>query len=76
MKNLFRRYAIRAVAAAILLNSLASGSAIAQVWPNKQISLIVPFPPGGTTDVVARALGEKLSQSLGQPIVVENKTGA
>ena len=73
MKNYFRRHAFRVVTIAIVL---ASGSAAAQAWPNKPISLIVPFPPGGTTDVLARALGEKLSQSLGQPVVVENKAGA
>lgn len=56
--------------------ALGVTSAIAQTFPAKPISLIVPFPPGGTTDVLARALGEKLSQSLGQPVIVENKPGA
>jgi tripartite-type tricarboxylate transporter receptor subunit TctC len=48
----------------------------AQAYPNKPITLIVPFPPGGTTDVLARSLGEKLSQSIGQPVIVESKPGA
>ncbi len=49
---------------------------MAQAWPNKPITLIVPFPAGGTTDVLARALGDKLSRSLGQPVIVESKPGA
>ena len=68
-----RRGAVRAIALAL---SMAAGGAMAQAWPAKPISLIVPFPPGGTTDVLARALGEKLSQSLGQTVIVENKPGA
>lgn len=61
----------------ILAVGLAVGSsAIAQEWPAKPISLIVPFPTGGTTDVLARALGDELSKSLGQTVIVENRPGA
>jgi len=45
-------------------------------YPNRPIKYIVPFPPGGTTDVLARILGQKLSAALGQPVVIENKPGA
>jgi tripartite-type tricarboxylate transporter receptor subunit TctC len=65
----------RQFAAGVLL-ALSLTGAMAQTWPAKPITLIVPFPPGGTTDVLARALGEKLSQSLGQPVIVESKPGA
>jgi len=71
--KLTRRHAIHAVALAV---ALASGSAMAQIWPSKPISLIVPFPAGGTTDVLARALADKLTQSLGQTVIVESKPGA
>ncbi|NIM43803.1 MAG: tripartite tricarboxylate transporter substrate binding protein [Hydrogenophaga sp.] len=54
-----------------------SGLALAQqAWPSKPISLVVPFAAGGTTDVLARALADRLSQSLGQPMVVESRPGA
>ncbi|MED5621910.1 tripartite tricarboxylate transporter substrate binding protein [Ideonella sp. BN130291] len=66
-----RRALVLAFAAAF-----ATPWAAAQEWPAKPITLVVPFPPGGTTDVLARALGEKLQAALGQPVVIENKPGA
>jgi tripartite-type tricarboxylate transporter receptor subunit TctC len=55
---------------------VAAAVAQAQNWPERPIRLLVGFPPGGSTDLAARALGERLSATLGQPIVVENKPGA
>jgi tripartite-type tricarboxylate transporter receptor subunit TctC len=71
--QLNRRHMIQAIALAM---AMTGGSAMAQAWPSKPISLIVPFPAGGTTDVLARALAEKLTQSLGQTVIVESKPGA
>jgi tripartite-type tricarboxylate transporter receptor subunit TctC len=50
--------------------------ASAQTWPSKPIRIVLQFPPGGSTDLVARILGQALSQSLGQPVLVENRPGA
>ena len=60
---------------AAMLMALA-GTALAQTYPNRPIKLIAPYPPGGTTDIVARAVGVKLGEALGQSVIVENKTGA
>ena len=66
---LFRSaFALIALAAAPLLH--------AQPYPNKPVTIIVPYPPGGTSDILARALGQKLGDSLGQTILVQNKPGA
>lgn len=56
--------------------AFAAGSAVAQSWPAHPIKMIVPFPPGGGTDGVARSVANHLSTVLGQPVVVENKAGA
>lgn len=61
---------------AALALTFAAGGAFAQAFPSKPISLVVPFPAGGTTDVLARAIAEKLQTSLGQPVIVESKPGA
>ncbi|HQS20338.1 MULTISPECIES: tripartite tricarboxylate transporter substrate binding protein [unclassified Acidovorax] len=58
------------------LGITAHAQAAAADWPNKPIRWVVPFPPGGAMDAIARTLGEKAAKSLGQPFVIENKPGA
>ena len=60
----------------LLLFLLASLSAQAQVWPARPLKFVVPFPPGGGNDILARVVGEKLGSALGQPVVIDNRPGA
>src|SRR5450759_192184 len=61
---------------ALVFGLVASLGVNAQTWPAKPVTLVVPFPPGGSTDVIARTLAPKLQEKLGGTFVVENKPGA
>lgn len=72
-RGLSRRLACAGLAGALLgLSSMAS----AQAWPSRPITMIIPFPPGGTLDTVGRMVAQKLGDQLGQSVVVDNRAGA
>jgi tripartite-type tricarboxylate transporter receptor subunit TctC len=72
--NMIRTF-LRSATAAVLAACIGS-TALAQAYPSKPITLVVPFAAGGPTDVVARLLGATMTKTLGQPVVIENKLGA
>ena len=65
-----------ALLATVLLALGVGGPAAAQPYPTKPIKFVVPYPPGGASDVTARILGQKLSEAYGQPVIIENRPGA
>ena len=60
----------------LVLGLATAAGAYAQAWPSKPVTLVVPFPPGGSTDSIARAIGPSLTKALGQTFIVDNKAGA
>lgn len=76
MFTLTRRSFGRIAAASALTCIAATAGAQSTAWPSKPVTLVVGFAPGGSADVLARAIGEKLHAALGQPIVIDNKPGA
>src|SRR5437868_15513924 len=72
---LTRRLAMLVVVAGLACSAFSSAAQTAP-WPQKPITLVVAFPPGGMTDIVGRLLAKELSQTLGQPVIVENRAGA
>ena len=60
---------------AALSLAIAAQAATAQAWPSKPIRVVITFPPGGTSDIVGRLVGDRLGPRLGQPLVMENRPG-
>jgi len=69
-----RRTVVAALAVLLAVSSV--GAAAQEAYPSRPLRIVVPFPPGGLTDVLGRAVGERLAKALGQPVVIENKAGA
>ena len=70
------KFLLKMLATTAALLCVAAAPSLAQSWPQKPVRFIVPFPPGGGTDVVARMVAKNLQDKLGQTVVVENRGGA
>ncbi|MDE3233448.1 MAG: tripartite tricarboxylate transporter substrate binding protein, partial [Pseudomonadota bacterium] len=73
---MFKKFVIALAAAATLGLSATAIAQTAAGFPSKPIKIVVPFPAGGTSDVLARIFGQKITENWGQPVVVENRPGA
>lgn len=71
-----RRTVLQAIAAASLGAALVPAAFAAEAFPNKPITMVVPFVAGGTTDILARIVGQSLGEELGQPVIIDNRAGA
>ncbi|GAB2489329.1 tripartite tricarboxylate transporter substrate binding protein [Comamonas humi] len=76
LSRLSRRQSLQALAAAALVATGAAPALAADNFPSKPITIVVPFVAGGTTDILARVVGQAMSESLGQPVVIDNRAGA
>jgi len=76
-RPLYAFHALRALTCALFVGGLlAAGAAFANTFPHKPVRIVVPFSPGGGTDLIARTLGQEMSKDLGQPVIIDNKPGA
>jgi len=74
-RNVDRRQFLQRVAL-LLVASLGAGASLAQDYPSRPVRMVVPFSPGGSTDTLARIVGQKLTERSGQPVIIENRAGA
>jgi tripartite-type tricarboxylate transporter receptor subunit TctC len=75
-RRIARRALLQSVTGAIVMSATAGWAQSVRTWPDRPVHLIVPYPPGGSTDVLFRILADKLKEKLGQPFIVENRPGA